>query len=83
MLEVQLDRMRERLEASNRALLLEALTPVAAAMQRQGMQYSQFHQEQVSLLLEVLSSLQPSADQQISPLIGLSTQEQSSLSSAS
>lgn len=69
-----------------RPLLLQALTPVAQAMRRQeellqvqlGQQSAFLTQrlvslqtEQMELLLEILQSLQPSAETQLSPLIGL------------
>lgn len=57
--------------------LLEALTPMAEALQRlDNLQKAAAHQQhqhlkyQEELLKEVLNSLQPSASQQIFPLIG-------------
>lgn len=61
----------QRLQEQNRQLLLEALRPVALAMQRQDSLHQQQHQQLESLLLEVLNSLQPSAAQQIFQRIGL------------
>lgn len=58
-------------------LLLQALTPMAEAMQRldsnQQLSHRQLSQQlidQAELLMEVLQSLQPSASQQIFPRIG-------------
>lgn len=64
-------------------LLLQALAPVAQAMQRQDSLAQQRHQEQKELLLEILQGQQPSARTQISPLIGLPTQQLSFPSSES
>ena len=72
---------RLQLEATLRALLLEALTPLAQALQRQDSllleqsrltreALQQFRLETADLLTEVLSSLQPSAQAQLLPLIG-------------
>lgn len=86
----QLHLLVEMLLEQHRALLLEALQPVAEAMRRldqrilvSQMQQVELHQESKELLLEVLSSLQPSALTQLSPLIGLPSQPHSSRSSAS
>lgn len=73
-----------------RELLLEALAPVAEAMQRQD-QLHQDHQmvllmdnqQQTELLEEILSSLQPSAQTQIYQQLGLLNPIPSSLNSAS
>lgn len=70
-------------EARQRALLLEAMRPLAAALQRQDQMAQARSTEEQSLLLEVLSSLQPSAAEQISPLIGQPAQMSSSRSWAS
>lgn len=72
---------RHQQEALLRAALLEALTPLATALRRQDqllvdrtralqedLQTLASHQE--SLLVEVLSSLQPTASQQLMPLLG-------------
>lgn len=59
-----------------RQALLEALTPLAAALQRQDQLAESRHQQQLDhlrlvqdLQMEVLSSLQPPASQQILPLL--------------
>lgn len=66
-----------RLRQELRMALLEALTPLAEALQRldnlQKVAAHQQHQHlkyQEELLKEILNSLQPSAHQQIFPLIG-------------
>lgn len=51
--------------------LMESLRPVAAAMLRQDSLHSQQKSEITELLLEVLNSLQPSAEDQIFQRIGL------------
>jgi hypothetical protein len=64
--------LEEQLQAAalqQRALLLEALRPVAAAMHRQDSLRSSQQAEVTELLLEVLNSLQPTASQQIGPLL--------------
>lgn len=58
--------LQQHLE-DQRQLLLEALTPLAQALQRQDSQRQQQHQEQKELLLETLNSLQPTAMQQLLP----------------
>jgi hypothetical protein len=68
---LQVEQLRWRMEEANRQLLLEALRPVAAAMQRQDSQQLKYHKEQELLLLEVLNSLQPTAQEQLSQRIGL------------
>ena len=89
-LEIRLCLHREMLLEQHRALLLEALQPVAEAMRRldqrilaNQMQGVEHQQELRELLLEVLSSLQPSALTQLSPLIGLPAPMTTSPSSAS
>jgi hypothetical protein len=57
-------------EVRLRELLLEALRPVAQAMQRQDQQRDLIASNQQELLLEVLNSLQPSAETQIFQRIG-------------
>jgi hypothetical protein len=57
------------------ALLLEALRPMAAALSRleqatRGQQAIQ-HGEVTSLLMEVLDSLQPTAQEQLLPMLAL------------
>lgn len=69
----QLQRRQEQLTLL-RSSLLEALTPLAQALLRQDSLHREWHREQmqqglllISLLEEVLSSLQPSASQQLLP----------------
>lgn len=57
-------------EAKFREALLEALRPVAAAMQRQDSLAERRQDNLQELLMEVLTSLQPSAEEQIFPRIG-------------
>lgn len=71
----QIRARRERQQLLRQALL-EALTPLAAALQRQDRLAESRHQQQLEhlklvqdLQMEVLSSLQPSASQQIQPLL--------------
>lgn len=75
-----------QLQQLHRELLLEALTPVAEAMQRQDNLAQERFQAQMSmsvhqeeLLLEVLNSLQPSPESQLFPNHGQSTLPQSYL----
>src|SRR5512144_2279007 len=70
----QLEETRLRLEEAllqqaTRELLLSALRPMAAAMLRQDSLREAQQQEIRELLLEVLTSLQPSAEEQIFPRI--------------
>jgi len=65
---------RDQQAALLRAGLLEALTPLAEALRRldqrilvSQMQQVELHQEVKDLQMEVLSSLQPSASQQLLP----------------
>lgn len=81
-LERQQIQLRE-LELQQRRLLVEAMTPLAAALQRQDSLRNQQQAELKELLLEVLNSQQPSALTQLSPLIGLRLPEISSRSSVS
>lgn len=66
-----------QMRLQNRMLLMEALTPLAEALQRldnlQQQQWQKTHLHlmmQEELLQEVLNSLQPRAMEQIFPLIG-------------
>ena len=69
--------MLQKQEAQFRQLLLEALRPVAEAMQRQD-SLAELRQDHLQeLLMEVLTSLQPSAEAQIYPRIGLPPQRSS------
>ncbi len=68
--EAKLEQNLVHLQDQHRALLLEALTPVAQAMLRQDKRHQERGNQLEELLLEVLSSLQPSAQEQISKLIG-------------
>jgi hypothetical protein len=63
--------------------LLEALRPVALAMQRQDSLHSQRQEETKELLLEVLNSLQPPVEDQIFQRIGHPPQRSISRSSVS
>lgn len=79
MQEAREERLLLRLEAQQRALLLEALQPVAEAMRRldqrilvSQMQQVELHQEVRDLLLEVLQGQMPPVSQQL----GLSTPPQ-------
>ena len=81
-LERQQIQLRE-LELQQRRLLVEAMTPLAAALQRQDSLRSQQQAELKELLLEVLNSQQPSALTQLSPLIGLPPHQSSYPSSGS
>lgn len=70
-------RLLLQMRLQQRMLLLEALTPMAEALQRldnlQRDSQQQIHkhqQYQEELLMEVLNSLQPSASQQIFPPVG-------------
>lgn len=73
-------RLLLQIRLQNRMLLLEALTPMAEALQRldnlqrdsQQIQHKHLKQQE-ELLMEVLNSLQPPASQQIFPLIGPQT----------
>jgi hypothetical protein len=69
--EQELQLLQEQIKAMLQALLLEALVPMAAAMQRQDSQQLQQHQEIRELLLEVLGSLQPTAESSIFRQLGL------------
>ena len=75
--EKQRQEMLFQVEVLARALLLEAMTPLAAALKRMdqrqmdGMHQLYKHlQQQEEMLLEVLQNQQPAASQQIFPLIG-------------
>ena len=81
-LERQQIQLRE-LELQQRRLLVEAMTPLAAALQRQDSLRNQQQTELKELLLEVLNSQQPSALTQLSPLIGLLPHQTSYPSSVS
>jgi hypothetical protein len=64
-------------EAKFRELLLQALRPVAEAMHRQD-NLAELRQDSLAeLLVEILQSLQPSAEAQIYPQIGLLPQTSS------
>jgi hypothetical protein len=68
-----LNNQQAQLLRQQRELLWEALQPVAQAMRRLEQSQQPQHkrlQLQEELLMEVLNSLQPSASQQIFPLIG-------------
>lgn len=77
------ERLLELAELSQRRLLMEAMFPLAEALHRQDSLHSQQQAELRELLLEMLNSLQPSAEQQISPLIGQNLRIPSSQSLAS
>jgi hypothetical protein len=64
------ERLLALAELSQRRLLMEAMFPLAEALHRQDSLHSQYQAETRELLLEVLNSLQPSAEQQIYPRIG-------------
>jgi hypothetical protein len=71
------ERLLELAELSQRRLLMEAFRPLAEALQRQDSSQLQQNLELKELLLEVLSSLQPSAQEQISQRIGQPPQKSS------
>jgi hypothetical protein len=82
---------REQLSSLLRAELLEALTSLAHALERQDRLAEHLTQrvqqdletaasQQTELLVEVLSSLQPTAESQILPMVQASTPPQSSRS---
>ena len=83
-------RLLLQMRLQNRMLLLEALTPMAEALQRldnlqrdsQQMQHKHLNQQE-ELLMEVLNSLQPPAQEQIFPQIGQQTPRVSFPSSVS
>jgi len=83
-------RLLLELRLQQRMLLMEALAPMAEALQRmdslQQQQWQQTHlhlMTQEDLLKEVLNSLQPPVSQQIFPLIGQPIQPVTSPSSES
>lgn len=73
---------RQALEQYLHSQLLEALTPVAAALLRQDDLAMKLHDLQTELQMEILSSLHPTAEQQIFQAIGPPTPQPSSRSSA-
>ena len=83
-------RLLLQMRLQQRMLLLEALTPMAEALQRlDNLQRTAAHQQdkhlqyQEELLMEVLNSLQPPAQEQIFPQIGQQTPRSSFPSSVS
>ena len=83
-------RLLLQIRLQQRMLLLEALTPMAEALQRlDNLQRTAAHQQdkhlqyQEELLMEVLNSLQPPAQEQIFPQIGPQTPRVSFPSSVS
>lgn len=66
----QVESLRWKVEENLHGQLMDAMGPLAAALKRQDSLHNQYYQDQVSLLLEVLSSLQPTAKEQIYPRIG-------------
>lgn len=83
-------RLLLQIRLQQRMLLLEALTPMAEALQRldnlQQQQWQKTHLHlltQEELLMEILNSLQPPAQEQIFPQIGLQTPRVSFPSSVS
>lgn len=88
--ETRLRRRQEKAARLLRPLLLEALVPVAQAMERLELRQQetrhlveQLQQEQTELLLEVLQALTPPAHREIARQIGLPPPLTSSPSSAS
>ncbi len=80
-----LQRQQLETQQQTRMLLLQALTPLAEALQRQDQRREEAHLQQEKrlqqledLMLEVLQATQPTADQQIFPRIGLQTPPPSS-----
>lgn len=69
-LRLEQEASKQQILESQHNLLMSALRPMAAAMQRQDQLHKEYHQDQVHLLLEVLSSQQPSAQAQISQRLG-------------
>jgi hypothetical protein len=64
----------EQLELLQRALLMQALTPLAQALQRQDSLLVRLLQEQQELLLEILeASSQPSQRHRLEQELGIST----------
>lgn len=64
------ERLLSLLEMQQRRLLMEAMFPLAEALLRQDSLASQQQAEIKELLLEVLNSQQPSAEDQLYPRIG-------------
>lgn len=77
------ERLLSLSEISLRALLMEAMLPLADALRRQDQMHLAQYTELQELLLEVLNSLQPTAEEQISQQIGQHLQTISSPSLAS
>ena len=78
-----LEKLEAILQVQQRALLVEAMRPLAEALQRQDQMHLAQSKELQELLLEILQATQPSALTQLSPLIGQPSLPPSSQSLAS
>ncbi len=82
-LRLEQEEAKHQIEDNQFRVLMSALRPMADAMLRQDQISREYHQDQVHLLLEVLNSLQPTAQEQIFQQIGQPPPTRSSPSLAS